>query len=209
RDTLLELVAFHKDVIENKKTDAVSTQEKQSTWEKITGEFNAICPATIPRTTATIRKFYNNQKEDIRKRIANQKKELYQTGGGGVVSSVQRSNADRILLSIVNNKTLYGVDNSLAPFDDDWVPKNEIPPSLIAYIPGPSRSEPINMSFSQLIRKGVDETLKFKFHENQEECSTIDNIELVYEKDDNIENALPVNEVPSPFSPYSKPYSKP
>ncbi|ENN80825.1 hypothetical protein YQE_02758, partial [Dendroctonus ponderosae] len=84
-----------------------------------------------------------------------------------------------------------GVDNSLAPFDDDWVPKNEIPPSLIAYIPGPSRSEPINMSFSQLIRKGVDETLKFKFHENQEECSTIDNIELVYEKDDNIEGSEP------------------
>lgn len=57
-EALLELVAIHKDVIENRKRCCVFQGRKAVKIEKkITGEFNYIYLATILCTIATIRKF--------------------------------------------------------------------------------------------------------------------------------------------------------
>lgn len=47
---LINIIARYKNVIENKKTDSVTTQEKMNVWAKITKEFNASstnCPRSI------------------------------------------------------------------------------------------------------------------------------------------------------------------
>lgn len=61
---LTSLVDCHKDVIENKRTDATSTQLKNKHWEKIAAEYNAqghLIGST--RTPIQLKKLWNNLKQ--------------------------------------------------------------------------------------------------------------------------------------------------
>lgn len=42
REVILQLVQKYKDIIENKRTDAVTSLHKEKVWQKIASEFNAI-----------------------------------------------------------------------------------------------------------------------------------------------------------------------
>jgi Myb/SANT-like DNA-binding domain len=42
REMVLQLVQKYKDVIENKRTDAVTSAHKEKVWQRITTEFNAV-----------------------------------------------------------------------------------------------------------------------------------------------------------------------
>lgn len=66
RALLLELVSRHKDLVENKKTDAVSVARKTKKWVLIEREFNWR-HNVHPRTWQQSKKCWENLKEEWRK----------------------------------------------------------------------------------------------------------------------------------------------
>nr|CAI5830345.1 unnamed protein product [Callosobruchus analis] len=87
---LLELIRKYFHVIENKKTDAVTTGNKTEVWSKIGSEFNAL--TSVPRTTETLKNMWKNLKAEARKKAAEERQSLMKTdvyiakliGSGGV-----------------------------------------------------------------------------------------------------------------------------
>nr|CAI5846093.1 unnamed protein product [Callosobruchus analis] len=90
KSLIINMVAKYKDIIENKKkTDGVTNLEKNKTWAKITLEFNAISP-------------------ELRKKTAERKILLGKTGGGPPPDD-SKENYEDLLLSITNEKTVFGL----------------------------------------------------------------------------------------------------
>lgn len=110
KNLLFSLVLKYRNVIENKKTDGTSINEKRQTWEKITKQFNSGSPGLIPRSTESLRKCYDNRKKELRKDMAKERCELYKTGGGPPPPPNSKKDED-LLLSIVNKKTIFGFEN--------------------------------------------------------------------------------------------------
>lgn len=111
---LMKLVDKYKHIIENKKSDAVVWKNKQAAWEKITQEMNA-ANGTF-RTSANIRGKYENLKKNTKKKFAQEKRNLYRTGGG-VEPVVNITKTDEEI------KNLLGVslDGLFNEFDSDAV----------------------------------------------------------------------------------------
>lgn len=113
---LMRLIAEkHARVIEDKKTDRASAEKKENSWSQITDEFNATSSTGIKRTAACLKKCYENRKKQLRKTLAEEKKEIQLTGGGPP-PKVLTNEVDDILMSILNKKTLVGLQNN---FDND------------------------------------------------------------------------------------------
>lgn len=68
-ELLVELVQEKKDIIENKKTDAIMWKEKEKCWDVITAEFNSI-GLLVPRSKSQLQLKYKNLKKDVRKKSA-------------------------------------------------------------------------------------------------------------------------------------------
>lgn len=114
KELLTEIVYRYKDIVENKKTNATTTEEKNKAWIKIASEFNAQSPNYIKRSEESLKAYYKNQKELLKKKVGNERKNIYLTGGGPGSRFIE--DKDELLLSIVNNKTVYGLNNT---FDSD------------------------------------------------------------------------------------------
>lgn len=106
--------------MKTKKLIVLQQRKKKTAWEKVALDFNSMSPGMAQRSVDSLKKFYNNQKEQLRKRLGNEQKEIYRTGGGAPPPPPERDGADKILISIVSEKTLYGVQDSVAPYDDDY-----------------------------------------------------------------------------------------
>ena len=78
--------------------------------------FNASSSCSIPRTTASLKKCYENRKKELRKTLAEERKDTLLTGGGPPTKKVKTNESDELLLSIMNKKTLVGLPSR---FDDD------------------------------------------------------------------------------------------
>lgn len=79
RTILMDLMDRHRDVLECKKTDAVSIHAKKKTWEKLADEFN--CNHNVrPRTSKQLKKCWDNLKEKWRRAKAEDTRELFKTG---------------------------------------------------------------------------------------------------------------------------------
>ncbi|KAF5281909.1 hypothetical protein FQR65_LT14435 [Abscondita terminalis] len=111
---LLKIIFNYKDIIENKKTDAITWREKEQAWEDITEEFNASCSNLNRRSVASVKGFFENQKRKTTKEAAVRKREAIKTGGG--VTTIKDDPLLDLTMSIINKKTVLGLDN---PFDDD------------------------------------------------------------------------------------------
>lgn len=109
RDTLITLVEKYKGIIENKQTDGVTTLEKNKAWTKVAQQFNAVSPSHILRSEEALKFFYKNLKKELRKKAADHKKEIYLTGGGP--EPPQLSDDCNKILSVINNKSVFGLNN--------------------------------------------------------------------------------------------------
>lgn len=118
---LLNLVSDYKDVIENKKTNSQTWRQKDDAWQKMTNLFNSQTPENYQRSKDSLRKYYDNIKKSLRKDIAEEKKEVQKTGGGGYQVFVDPIN--ELALGIVNPKTVFGLSN---PYDTDLTAEEEI-----------------------------------------------------------------------------------
>lgn len=129
---LINIVAKYKHVIENKKTDSVTAKEKCDYWEKISVEFNSSGPS-CPRDTECLKRCYENRKKLLRKLVASQRRELYKTGGGLPKSDEKKEPGDELLLSIVSDKTMKGLEHSFGGDAMDIPPVREPQPECNFY----------------------------------------------------------------------------
>ena len=80
KNLIVDLAVKYKHVIENKKTDAMTVQQKEEGWRKLTDEFNA--SSSVKRSYTQIKQAYSNYKKKAKKDAASDKVEIYKTGGG-------------------------------------------------------------------------------------------------------------------------------
>lgn len=81
KELLLDLVAENINVIENKKTDGVTTQMKNEQWQTISISFNSQGNGPV-RDATNLRNVWENLKKASRKASAEIKMEALKTGGG-------------------------------------------------------------------------------------------------------------------------------
>ena len=82
KELLLNLVHRDQKIVENKKTDAVTTQQKSEGWERISLEFNST-PGVSKRNGEQLKKCWNNFKQRARKEKAAKWRYASGTDGGG------------------------------------------------------------------------------------------------------------------------------
>lgn len=115
KSLLLNTVYSFKNIIENKKTNAQSWKEKDEAWEKVTKAFNSQTVEGYPRSKESLRKYYDNIKKMVRRDVANERKELHETGGGPNDQPPDDPTRE-LALGLMNEKTVFGLHN---PYDGD------------------------------------------------------------------------------------------
>lgn len=68
-------------IIENKKTDAVTSKEKNKAWDDIATKFNAVT-GCVNRSAKVLRLKYDSIKRNIKQKNSKNKLEIFKTGGG-------------------------------------------------------------------------------------------------------------------------------
>lgn len=79
KEILINLVMKYKDVLESKKTDALSINKKKATWCKLSAEYNSI-HGVRPRDVKQIRKCWENLKCKWKKERGQQVRDVFATG---------------------------------------------------------------------------------------------------------------------------------
>ena len=80
KDVFLTTIECFKNIIETKRTDALSAKTKKETWNKITATYNS--NVTKPRTADQLQQLWRNLKKKAKEQNAIRRKELFKTGGG-------------------------------------------------------------------------------------------------------------------------------
>lgn len=76
---LIQLIEEKKDIIENKKTDAISAREKEECWINLATQFNSTS-IIGHREVSSLKTCWDNLKKKSRKYAADMRKEVYLTG---------------------------------------------------------------------------------------------------------------------------------
>lgn len=108
---IINLVKKYKDIIENKKTDQVTTIDKKKCWETISKEFNS--QQLSHKTAKQLKTCYNNMKLKHRKEAAERKRDVMRTGGGP--ATIKKETQYSAIAELVDP----GITASSNPFDDD------------------------------------------------------------------------------------------
>jgi hypothetical protein len=87
----------YKNIVSNNKTHAVSVEEKEKCWKRITEEFNSESPNGILRTQETLRRLFVNVVQTTRKIAAVERRDHYKTGGGTKQSITKDINYELVL----------------------------------------------------------------------------------------------------------------
>ncbi|GLV59203.1 hypothetical protein CBL_21033 [Carabus blaptoides fortunei] len=117
KETLLVLVEQFIGLIENKKTDGVTTKQKNNAWEQVAQSFNSQFK-TGSRTGAQLKLLYESLKKKAKKHKADNKVEAYKTGGG--TYKTQLTNTDNKLIAMLGPQltSLENAYDSNAEIDD-------------------------------------------------------------------------------------------
>ena len=81
KSIITELVRKHKDILENKRNDYRTIQQKINVWEALSEEFNSQSGVT-KRISQQLKKCWKNIKSRAKKQLAKEKRESKLTGGG-------------------------------------------------------------------------------------------------------------------------------
>ncbi|KAB0790385.1 hypothetical protein PPYR_15249 [Photinus pyralis] len=114
---LTDICLKYSSILENKKTDAVTWKEKNTTWEQITAEFNSQNESSNYRDTKNLRLKYDCLKREIKAKKAKNKLEIYKTGGGKPEGTPYTDYEEKILdvitLSLEGLPCRHDSDNAL------------------------------------------------------------------------------------------------
>lgn len=116
---LTAFVEMYKHILENKKTNAITTKEKDAMWEKVASEW--LESGYTPRTGKKLREKWKNIKKDVRKKFSEEKQELFKTGGGES-KVIHISSLDKQIKSIIGDINVVGLTNV---FDSDQMTDKE------------------------------------------------------------------------------------
>ncbi|XP_046404418.1 myb/SANT-like DNA-binding domain-containing protein 3 isoform X1 [Ischnura elegans] len=83
---LVDIIVKHQEVLESKKTDALSNAKKAKAWLDVQEEFNSN-EFVRKRTAKQLRKSWDNLKMRKRKELADERQERMRTGGGPMPST--------------------------------------------------------------------------------------------------------------------------
>ncbi|CAB3230622.1 unnamed protein product [Arctia plantaginis] len=107
-DLLVSLVEAKKQIIENKKSDAATWQDKEKAWKEIETAFNA-SSGSVFRNHKHLKLKYEAMKKDIRKKRAMIRADRCKTGGGmsttPVLTRAEQKVQEMIRLSIEENES--------------------------------------------------------------------------------------------------------
>lgn len=98
---LMDMVFKFRDIIENKKTDAITNKEKDVAWTKVADLFNAASGVAI-RSSKTLRLKYESIKKNTKKKAAHNRQELYKTGGGEATQAAFSVAEEKVLAMCAN-----------------------------------------------------------------------------------------------------------
>lgn len=79
---LISLVEKYKNIIECKKSNALTWKDKEKAWSKIESEFNSKNSGNAFRSVKHLKEKYNNLKKETKRKFALEKSNASKTGGG-------------------------------------------------------------------------------------------------------------------------------
>lgn len=133
-EILTSLVAQHKTILENKKSDSVTWLEKEKCWKSLEEKFNSTSGSSY-RSVKTLKAKYDGIKRATRKKSAAIRAETYRTGGGPntapPLTPIEEKVKEMILISVDGTKSQFDSDcienhtNSVIEIDYDDSPSNE------------------------------------------------------------------------------------
>ena len=109
----MSLAETKKNIIENKKSDATTWQEKEKAWKDIEKAFNS-ASGSVFRDHKHLKLKYEAIKRDTRKKSAVVRAERYKTGGGTStappLTPAEEKVKQMILLSVEGNESQFDSD---------------------------------------------------------------------------------------------------
>ncbi|CAG5056562.1 unnamed protein product [Parnassius apollo] len=129
---LVDLVAEHFSVVENKRTDAVTMKQKNAEWVKISEEFNSQTTFGY-RTAENVKAQWESLKKSTKKESSAERQSLFQTGGGPSKPKLEDNPLYRKIFALIST-TVVGLVNE---YDSDNMSNNhfineEIPSNTLA-----------------------------------------------------------------------------
>ncbi|XP_071053897.1 nuclear apoptosis-inducing factor 1-like [Onthophagus taurus] len=111
-ELLIDLIIEKKNIVENKKSDAVHWQEKHQTWSEIARAMTAT--TGIDRDVKSVKGKYDQIKKEVRKKNSKIRMNALKTGGGPVedvsLTPIEEKVKGLILLSVVGMPSTYDSD---------------------------------------------------------------------------------------------------
>ena len=87
KEVLVSLIEEFKEVVENKKTDAVLLKKKETTWDKITEQFNSASGAK--RQKKQLKNCWHNMKNRSKKKYGELRRHQFRTGGDAPIKDAE------------------------------------------------------------------------------------------------------------------------
>lgn len=123
---LIDLIQAKRDIIENKKSDAVTWKQKEQCWEKLALDFASQSGSL--RAPRTLKDKYESLKKKCKVEIAAEKQETYRTGGGSFQKHCVSDVSEKIVSLVGESATGF---NNL--FDSDFCMYTHTPLPLRTY----------------------------------------------------------------------------
>ncbi|KAF5281907.1 hypothetical protein FQR65_LT14433 [Abscondita terminalis] len=142
KNVLLDLISEKKTIIENKKTDGTTNEEKAKAWKHVTESYNSSAQ-TGCRSIKQLKELYAILKRTARKNLAADRAEHFKTGGGSMTpktTDLDEKVAGTVRDHFTPDQNAY--DSSAALYESVKVVKEILPLPLeeIVVIPSPSGS---------------------------------------------------------------------
>ncbi|CAG9773404.1 unnamed protein product [Ceutorhynchus assimilis] len=118
---LTAFVEIYTPILENKKTDAVTTKENDAMWEIVASEWAE--SRYTPRTGKQLREKWKNIRKDVKKIYSDEKQELFKTGCEES-KVINITPLDTQVKSIIGDVNVIGLNNV---FDSDQIIDKNIP----------------------------------------------------------------------------------
>ncbi|XP_036150401.1 myb/SANT-like DNA-binding domain-containing protein 3 [Monomorium pharaonis] len=113
KNNLIDIVSKHYNIVECKKTDALSTRAKNEEWMKIASEFNA-SSTFIDRESQVLKNLWENLKKKAKFVMTQQNQSIFATGGGPPKKFKEDPTLERVITLIRPN-----VQGFMNTFDND------------------------------------------------------------------------------------------
>lgn len=121
-ELLVDLVVRHNKILENKKTDAVTANVKNKTWELLAKQFNSKS-LNAYRSEKCLKLKYENLKKTVKIKLRDVKSKPCPTGGGPAVPQITIKKLSSIEETIRSLNPL-AFSGATSQFDSDCVDEN-------------------------------------------------------------------------------------